>query len=308
MIFLLDRASPRFRLRSESGANLAVILVAMAATAVVLGFFAVDTLRNAPETFVSIVVIALLAVVLDIIWKRMRGPVGPPESIRCVAPDRRSAQRWWPRTTLAVLPRGRRRRCCSASRGSGTTPDTSTADLEERIEALADALGLVGTEISATPTIVEISLGSIPISAATRLRVRPSVVDLDAIAGLDELVQDLLAGRLDAGPGARRPRERPGQAAQTVVAARARGYGLAGAALTPVLGGGWREAIAAAVVGLVVGGIAIAAERAARAAPMVAPIAAVAASFCAVSLMRAGSRHRTGRRHPRGPRDVPPRG
>ena len=67
------------------------------------------------------------------------------------------------------------------------------------------------------------------------------------------------------------------------------GYALAGAALTPVLGGGWREATAAAVVGLVVGGIAIPAQRAARTAPMVAPVAAVAASFCAVSLARLGA-------------------
>jgi chromate transport protein ChrA len=61
-----------YRLRDEIGAKLGVILVAVAATAVVLVFFAIDTLRNAPETFVAIVVIALLAVVLDTVWKRVR--------------------------------------------------------------------------------------------------------------------------------------------------------------------------------------------------------------------------------------------
>jgi hypothetical protein len=35
-------------------------------------FFAVDTLRNAPETFTAIVAIAALAVILDLIWKRVR--------------------------------------------------------------------------------------------------------------------------------------------------------------------------------------------------------------------------------------------
>jgi hypothetical protein len=44
----------------------------MAATAIVLGFFAVDTLRNAPETFAAIVAMTLLAVTLDIVWKRVR--------------------------------------------------------------------------------------------------------------------------------------------------------------------------------------------------------------------------------------------
>ena len=52
----------------------------MAATAVVLGFFAVDTFRNAPETFVAIVAMTLLAVALDIVWKRARDrPPGTPD-------------------------------------------------------------------------------------------------------------------------------------------------------------------------------------------------------------------------------------
>ena len=62
-----------YRLRSETGASAAIVLVGMAATAIVLGFFAVDTLRNAPETFVAIVAMTLLAVGLDLVWKRVRG-------------------------------------------------------------------------------------------------------------------------------------------------------------------------------------------------------------------------------------------
>ena len=57
MIFLLVGASG-YRLRSETGAIGAIVLVGMAATAIVLVFFAIDTLRNAPETFVAIVAIA----------------------------------------------------------------------------------------------------------------------------------------------------------------------------------------------------------------------------------------------------------
>jgi len=76
MIFLLVGASG-YRLRAETGAVGAVILTGMAATAIVLVFFAIDTVRNAPETFVAIVAIALLAVVLDLVWKRARGPMTP---------------------------------------------------------------------------------------------------------------------------------------------------------------------------------------------------------------------------------------
>ena len=80
MIFLLVGASG-FRLRSETGALGVVILAGMAATAVVLAFFAIDTLRNSPETFVAIVAITALAVVLDLVWKRMRGAQdAPPET------------------------------------------------------------------------------------------------------------------------------------------------------------------------------------------------------------------------------------
>ena len=64
-----------YRLRDEIGAKLGVILVAVAATASVLVFFAIDTLRNAPETFVAILAITALAVGLDLVWKRARGPL-----------------------------------------------------------------------------------------------------------------------------------------------------------------------------------------------------------------------------------------
>jgi hypothetical protein len=77
MIFLLVGVSG-YRLRAETGARGWIVAVAMAATAVVLVFFAVDTLRNAPETFAAIVAIAALAVVLDAVWKHIRKE--PPPS------------------------------------------------------------------------------------------------------------------------------------------------------------------------------------------------------------------------------------
>jgi amino acid transporter len=71
MIFLLVGVADH-RLRCETGARDAVVLLGVVATAVVLVFFAVDTLRNAPQTFAAIVVIAALAVLLDFLWKRAR--------------------------------------------------------------------------------------------------------------------------------------------------------------------------------------------------------------------------------------------
>src|SRR6476659_1014436 len=85
MIFLLVGMAG-YRLRSTTDARGAIILLGMTATAIVLAFFAVDTLRNAPETFVAIVAIAGLAVLLDAVWKHVRkepppttrAPLAPP--------------------------------------------------------------------------------------------------------------------------------------------------------------------------------------------------------------------------------------
>ena len=60
------------RLRGETGASAAIVVVAMLATAVVLVLFGIDTARNAPQTFTAMIVLGALAVVLDVIWKRMR--------------------------------------------------------------------------------------------------------------------------------------------------------------------------------------------------------------------------------------------
>ena len=47
----------------------------MLATSVVLVLFAIDTARNAPETFAAMLVLVALAVVLDVVWKRVRPEV-----------------------------------------------------------------------------------------------------------------------------------------------------------------------------------------------------------------------------------------
>jgi amino acid transporter len=82
LIFLLVGIAG-YRRRADTGSQGVIVLAAIAVTAIVLIFFAVDTVRIAPETFVAIVAIALLAVVLDVVWKRMRGlpdaPVAEPE-------------------------------------------------------------------------------------------------------------------------------------------------------------------------------------------------------------------------------------
>jgi amino acid transporter len=76
LIFLLVGIAG-YRRRADTGSQAVIVLAAIAVTAIVLAFFAVDTWRNAPETFAAIVAIAVLSVVLELIWKRVRGPLPP---------------------------------------------------------------------------------------------------------------------------------------------------------------------------------------------------------------------------------------
>ena len=76
-----------FRLRAETGARGWVVLLGLAATAVVLGFFAIDTLENAPETFTAMVAITALAVLLDLVWKRVRSAPAAGEELSQPSPS-----------------------------------------------------------------------------------------------------------------------------------------------------------------------------------------------------------------------------
>ena len=159
-----------------------------------------------------------------------------------------------------------------------------TADLEERIRALAAALGLTPVQVSATPTLVEVSIGALRRQRTFTIRVHPMDVDLAAIARLDDLLQDVVAQRAGAAEAldaiATTP-ERPWPI--TLI-----GYAALPAALTPVLGGTWREAVASALVGLLIGVLALTIARADGMQPVVAPLAAIIASFGADAFARIG--------------------
>jgi amino acid transporter len=74
IIFLLVGIAA-FRRRADTGSSALIVLLGITATAVVLVFFGVQTLRDAPETFGAIVLIAAAAVLLDTLWKRRAGTV-----------------------------------------------------------------------------------------------------------------------------------------------------------------------------------------------------------------------------------------
>jgi amino acid transporter len=80
MVFLLVGIAG-WRRRADTNSNPVIVALAIGVIAVVLGFFAVDTVQNAPDTFTAIVLLGLLAVVLDALVRRSRGSPtasGPP--------------------------------------------------------------------------------------------------------------------------------------------------------------------------------------------------------------------------------------
>jgi amino acid transporter len=74
MVFLLVGVAG-WRRRADTGSNAGIVVLAIGVTAFVLASFAVDTWRNAPQTFVAIIAIAVLAVILDG-WTRGRSRRG----------------------------------------------------------------------------------------------------------------------------------------------------------------------------------------------------------------------------------------
>jgi uncharacterized membrane protein YjjP (DUF1212 family) len=135
----------------------------------------------------------------------------------------------------------------------------------------------------------DLPFGTMAAQRSYTFRVRPRPVDLDAIARIDDVVHDVLGGA-DPGEALARLEEIRDRPLERAWFERLAAYALAGAAVTPVLGGGWRDVIAGGIVGLVVGGIALLARCAARTEVMLAPLAAIGASFSAAVIAYLGLR------------------
>jgi amino acid transporter len=75
-----------WRRRADTNSSPSIIALAIVVIAIVLGFFAVDTFQNAPETFVAIILLGILAIVLDALVRRERQTPVPPQSLQAASP------------------------------------------------------------------------------------------------------------------------------------------------------------------------------------------------------------------------------
>jgi uncharacterized membrane protein YjjP (DUF1212 family) len=175
-------------------------------------------------------------------------------------------------------------RFAAVGHGAGYT----TQELEERVLALAHSFGIRSVQVSVIPTLVEVSFGSLSRQRTHTLRVRPATLDLSTTSRLDDLFRAAVDTPLTPDVALVRLEEiRAGRTSYPYPAVIA-AYALAAAALAPVLGGGWREIVAATVAGACVGGIAVVLHQTARTGPIVAPVAAIVASFCAAAAAHLG--------------------
>ena len=161
-------------------------------------------------------------------------------------------------------------------------------ELEPRIEGLSHTLGMGHVQVSATPTMVTLTVGVIPHQQVYMLRVEPHPINLHAIGRLDEMSSALADGRIDRARAleeiedlGKNPIRRP---AWIVLGA----YGIVGGAIVPIIGGGWHEAVAAALIGMPVGMMTRSITRRNRFASLAAPLGAFLASFLAAAIADAG--------------------
>jgi hypothetical protein len=70
MIVFLLVGLAGWRRRHDTGSNPAIVLASIALISLVLVFFAIDTIRYAPETFVAMIGVGAIAVILDAAFRR----------------------------------------------------------------------------------------------------------------------------------------------------------------------------------------------------------------------------------------------
>lgn len=149
--------------------------------------------------------------------------------------------------------------------------------LEEVLSAVAQQIGLEAQFFS-TPTQISAAFGPQDDQHTFLMRVEPGEVDLGKMAALDRVTLAVLRGTISPVEGSRR--------IEAIVAAPPRfgpglttlGFGLASGAAARFLGGGPVEIVVAAVIGLVIGLLAIGVTRLpSGAARIFEPVAAFAA-------------------------------
>ncbi|HWC76721.1 MAG TPA: threonine/serine exporter family protein [Blastocatellia bacterium] len=142
----------------------------------------------------------------------------------------------------------------------------------------------VGGHFFSMPTGIIASFGSPEHHRTSLIRAQPGDVDLQKLTLLDELVTDVTSGKVDAAQGAQRVDDIVAAPPRYGVLATTICFGLVSGAASRFFSGGWREALAATAIGLVLGALSIALKRKEDSRRVFEPVASMIAALLAVVL------------------------
>lgn len=156
--------------------------------------------------------------------------------------------------------------------------------VEDALSVVAARLGIHG-EFFATPTAIFASLDTGDMEQTIMIRVEPGLVNLDKLSRLDRLAQDVATGAVSPTEASRMIDEIRATPPRFRGKATAIASAVASAASARFFGGGWREMVVCAAIGLATGLLALVARRNPNFRvfePLAAFVAGVAACAAAV--------------------------
>lgn len=154
--------------------------------------------------------------------------------------------------------------------------------LESALQRVAAHVG-IEAQFFSTPTSIFSAFGSGATQHVHLFRVEPAQVDLGRLVDLEALVDALVLDEIDLAAALRRARtitaaKPPFHSVVTLAA-----HAASSAAFAVFLGGAWHEITVAAILGLLIGGLAVLARRLAPLSRIFELVAATTASFAAVA-------------------------
>lgn len=153
--------------------------------------------------------------------------------------------------------------------------------LEEALVQMSERLGLEGQFFS-TPTSIMAAFGEYGAQHSSLIRVEPGEVDLGKLVEVDDVAMKVVRGEISPWRGS--------EIIDAIERAKSRRqpllhwlcFGVASAAGSTFFGGGLRELLVAAVIGLVIGIISLVSHESKTVARVFVPISSMVASFLAV--------------------------
>lgn len=162
---------------------------------------------------------------------------------------------------------------------------TPTHRLEEAMAQILVRLGLDGIFFS-IPTGIFAGFGPAEEQRTAIIRADLGQVHLEKLALLDVLVRGVVSGEISVSEADARLSEIERMPARYSPALRVVCFGLASAAAARTLGGGWREVLTAAIIGLITGVLTLSAGRSEQARRVVETVAAIIAGALVVVVAR----------------------